>query len=160
MDLWDEGRMQCLARMTQWDDLEAIAKQGLKEGEDASLDTIWDDPLYIVSWETGWLNAGKGWHDGWQNIGKGWHDGWQNIGKGWYDGWQNIGKGWHDPVGAQNLLLNGKRRGWNVLMVLWERTYPTLCVEWSEQGLVLSQRALSTLYIGRLGAEHLEGIVR
>lgn len=50
VDLWDEGRMQCLARMTQWDDLEAIAKQGLREGEDASLDRLWEDPFYIVSW--------------------------------------------------------------------------------------------------------------
>ena len=96
VDLWDEGRMQCLAHMTQWGDLEAVAKQGLKKEEDVSLDTIWDDPFYIVSWETGWLNAGKGWHDGWQNIGKGWNDGWLNAGKGWYDGWLNIGKGWHD----------------------------------------------------------------
>ena len=49
VDLWDEGRMECLAHLTMWNDLEATAKQGLRGEEDVSLDTVWEDAVYMVS---------------------------------------------------------------------------------------------------------------
>jgi hypothetical protein len=47
VDLWDEGRMECLSHLTQWDELEAIATQGLG-GDNPSLEAAWEDAFYMV----------------------------------------------------------------------------------------------------------------
>ena len=48
VDMWDEGRMECLSHMTSWKDLESIAEQGVGGGENPSLDAVWDDTFYMV----------------------------------------------------------------------------------------------------------------
>ncbi|KAL8588517.1 hypothetical protein ACOMHN_043866 [Nucella lapillus] len=44
VDLWDEGRMQCLARLTQWTELETVAQRGVNAGDPTpALTAVWDD---------------------------------------------------------------------------------------------------------------------
>ncbi|XP_076445486.1 DNA-dependent protein kinase catalytic subunit-like [Babylonia areolata] len=50
VDLWDEGRMECLARMTHWEDLEAVARHGLGAEDSPSLEAVWDDPFYMETY--------------------------------------------------------------------------------------------------------------
>jgi hypothetical protein len=39
--------MECLSHLTQWDELEAIATQGLG-GDNPSLEAAWEDAFYMV----------------------------------------------------------------------------------------------------------------
>ncbi|KAK7506702.1 hypothetical protein BaRGS_00002177 [Batillaria attramentaria] len=43
IDLWDESRMECLRCMTQWEELETVATQGLGGDGEPSLSSVWED---------------------------------------------------------------------------------------------------------------------
>lgn len=57
IDLWDESRMECLSRLTQWHDLERIATEGLASDGEPSLDTLWEDTFYQETYLTHLLRS-------------------------------------------------------------------------------------------------------
>merc|ERR1719483_236080 len=46
IDFWDDNRMECLNKLTQWTGLEEAAVQGIDNSEPPNLNKVWDDSFY------------------------------------------------------------------------------------------------------------------
>ncbi|XP_035828316.1 DNA-dependent protein kinase catalytic subunit [Aplysia californica] len=46
VDFWDDNRMECLNRLTQWQDLEEVSVRGVDSSDEPNLDKVWEDTFY------------------------------------------------------------------------------------------------------------------
>lgn len=45
-DLWDDGRLQCFANLTQWENLEKFSVLNIDDGDIPDLDKVWTDTFF------------------------------------------------------------------------------------------------------------------
>ncbi|XP_067044034.1 DNA-dependent protein kinase catalytic subunit-like isoform X2 [Acropora muricata] len=45
-DLWDDGRLQCFANLTQWENVEKFSLLSIDDGDTPDIDKVWTDPFF------------------------------------------------------------------------------------------------------------------